>query len=73
MKKVVLGALMFLAGLLSSAVLLAGGMAKSWTINGEYSAMWNISQYGITSVLYCFIVIAVIGLIIAVWGSFEKK
>ena len=33
MKKVILGSIMFLAGLLSVAVLLTGTMANDWTVN----------------------------------------
>lgn len=73
MKKLILGAMMFLAGLLSSAVLLAGSMANTWTIDGKRSSIWNISEYGLMPALYCFVIVAIIGLIIAVWGLFEKS
>lgn len=73
MKKVTLGSLMFFAGLLSTAVMLAGSMANAWTINGKMSSVWNISQYGLMPALYCFVLVAVIGLAIAIWGLFEKK
>ncbi len=73
MKKVILGSMMFLAGLLSAAVLLAGTMSNEWTLNGQLSSFWNLSQYGLMPVLYIFIAIAVLGVIVAVWGVFEKK
>lgn len=73
MKKVVLGSIMFLAGVISIALVLAGSMANEWTINGEYSSFWNISQYGLMSAIYIFIGIAIIGLVLAVWGLFDKK
>lgn len=38
MKKIVLGSMMFLAGVLSTAIILAGSMANDWTINGQHSA-----------------------------------
>ena len=34
MKKVILGSKMFLAGLLSDAVLFAGTMSNDWNVNG---------------------------------------
>lgn len=73
MKKVVLGSIMFLAGVISIALVLAGSMANEWTINGEYSSFWNISQYGLMPAIYIFIGIAIIGLVLAVWGLFDKK
>ena len=73
MKKVVLGSIMFLAGVISIALVLAGSMANEWTINGEYSSFWNISPYGLMSAIYIFIGIAIIGLVLAVWGLFDKK
>lgn len=73
MKKVILGSIMFLAGVISTALVLAGSMANDWTINGEYSSFWNILQYGLMPVIYIFIGIAIIGLGLAVWGLFDKK
>ena len=73
MKKVVLGSAMLLAGLLSAAILLGGTMANDWTNNGMRSSLWNLSQYGLMPALCIFIGIAILGLVIAVWGSFEKN
>ena len=73
MKKVILGSIMFLAGVISTALVLAGSMANEWTIDGKFSSFWNISQYGLMPVIYIFIGIAIIGLVLAVWGLFDKK
>ena len=73
MKKVILGSMMFLAGLLSAAVLLAGTMANDWGVNGELSSFRNMVQYGLMPVFYIFIGIAVLGIGVAIWGMFEKK
>jgi hypothetical protein len=73
MKKVVLGSAMLLAGLLSAAILLGGTMANDWTNNGMRSSLWNLSQYGLMPALCIFIGIAILGLVIAVWGIFEKN
>ncbi len=73
MKKVIWGSLMVLAGLLSAAVLLAGSMANEWTINGQFSSFWNMSQYGVIPIFYVFIGVAIIGMAAALWGIFEKK
>lgn len=73
MKKVILGSTMFLAGLLSVAVLLAGTMSNDWNINGQLSSFRNMAQYGLMPVFYIFVGIAVLGISIAVWGVLEKK
>lgn len=73
MKKVILGSIMFLAGVISIALVLAGSMANEWTINGKFSSFWNISQYGLMPVVYIFAGIAMIGLVLAVLGLFDKK
>lgn len=73
MKKVILGSVMFLAGLLSVAVLLAGTMANDMINNGYRSSFWNLKQYGLMPALYIFAIVAVIGLAIAAWGMFEQK
>lgn len=75
MKKVILGSTMFLTGVISVALLLAGSMANEWTVDGQFSsaALWNISHYGLMPVLYSFIEIAVAGLALAIWGLFNKK
>lgn len=73
MKKTILGSVMFLTGLLSTAVLLAGTMSSGLSVNGQFSAFWTMSQYGLIPVFYTFIGIAALGLGLAVWGIFGKK
>ena len=73
MKKVILGSIMFFTGILSIAIILAGSMSNELTVDGNYSAMRNIQQYGLMPSVYIFGVIAFIGLTLAVWGLFEKK
>lgn len=74
MKKVVLGAIMFLAGLVSDAILLAGTVCTQWTLNGELaSALWILSQHGLMPAFFVFATIALIGLIVAIIGVFEQK
>ena len=73
MKKVVLGSMMFLAGLLSCAILIAGSALKDITINGGYSFLWNLSSLGLVPVTVLFSAIALTGLLIALWGIFEKN
>ena len=61
MKKVILSSIMFLSGLLSVAVLLAGTMANDWNVDGQLSAFHNMSPYGLKPAFYIFIGIAVLG------------
>lgn len=73
MKKIILGSAMILAGIISIALILAGSMANEWTVNGEFSSLWNISQYGLMPAVYIFTGIAIIGFVLAVWGLIDKK
>ncbi|MCL2048432.1 MAG: hypothetical protein FWG87_06860 [Defluviitaleaceae bacterium] len=72
MKKIVLGSMMMLAGVVSTAILLSGTMATGFTNNGQYSFAWSLSQYKLTTPLTAFIAIAVLGLALGVWGLVEK-
>ena len=74
MKKVVLGAFMMLAGVLGAAILLAGTMANStMMINGGWSFSWNLSSYGLIPALVIFTICAFVGLVLGIWGLFDKK
>lgn len=74
MKKTILGAVMFFAGLVSCAILLAGPMGMQWTHNGEFaSAWWLLSKYGLAPICYIFVAIAIAGLVLALWGVCEKE
>lgn len=73
MKKMIFGMLMFLTGALSVSMILAGSMANDWTLNGQHSVLWNISRYGLLPALYLFSGMAILGLIVAVWGLIDHK
>ncbi len=73
MKKVIFGSALFLAGLLSMAILLAGSMANDWTVNGRFSSFWNLSQYGLMPAFSIFAGISALGAGIGLWGIFERK
>ncbi len=73
MKKLIFGSVMFLTGIVSTAILLAGAMSNEWTVNGQFSAFWNLAEYGLMPALYIFIGIAVIGILLSIWGMFERK
>lgn len=73
MKKVVFGSVLLLSGMLSAAVLLAGGMATEWTVNGELSALKNLSMYGLMPAFYGFLAAAIAGLALALWGLLDKR
>lgn len=73
MKKMIFGMLMFLTGALSVSMILAGSMANDWTLNGQHFALWNISRYGLLPALYLFSGMAILGLIVAVWGLIDHK
>lgn len=72
MKKVVFGSAVLLAGILSIVLIITAPVGYNWTINGELSAWWIVSQYGLAPVVYALIAVSVIGLAIALIGIFEK-
>ncbi len=53
MKKVILGSVMFFAGLLSGVILLAETMSKDEIVNGQQLSSFRImSQYGLMPAFY---------------------
>ncbi len=73
MKKTICGSIVFLAGLVSVAILLASTIGNIGTIDGRYSVMWGLSQYGLMPAFYLFSGIAVVGAIISLWGLIEHN
>ena len=80
MKKVIIGSFMFLAGVLSCAVLSAMSIFKELPVNivaGEEAIHTTfidiLAEYSLTPMLYIFIAIAIIGIVVFVLGLFEKK
>ena len=74
MKKVILGSVMFFAGLLSVVVILAETMSKDEIVNGQQLSSFRImSQYGLMPVFCILVGIAILGIGIAIWGVLEKK
>ena len=80
MKKVIIGSFMFLTGVLSCTVLSAMSIFKELPVNivageGEIHITFIdiLAEYSLTPMFYIFIAIAVIGVVIFVWGLFEKN
>lgn len=75
MKKVIVGSVMFMTGIISAFVLLGGAMAYEFEhINLSPFAMTVqiLAQYGLTPFLYAAVVIAIVGIIIVLLGFKEK-
>ena len=68
-KKVILGVFMMLAGVLGTAILLATAMSKDWS----YSILRILSLYELVPVLIIFVVLAIVGLLLGIWGLFDEK
>ena len=72
MKKVVLGAAMLLAGVISCALLLAIPVVTG-SINGNITAWQLMSQLGLAPAFYVFAAIAIVGIVVAMIGIIEKQ
>ena len=72
MKKVIWGSSLSFAGIIATALLLGFSMIKDWINNDTYSVIYNLSQYKLLPVLAFFIFITISGIIISLWGIFEK-
>ncbi len=72
MKKVIWGSSLSLAGIIATALLLGFSMIKDWINNDTYSVIYNLSRYELLPVLAFFIFITILGIIISLWGIFEK-
>jgi hypothetical protein len=75
MKKIVLGGMMMIAGIISVTIIMTGTMATTidFLHNGSRSFFWNLNQFQLTAPFVFFIIIAVIGLALSIWGLFEKQ
>ena len=72
MKKLIFGGLMMLSGILGAAVLMAGTMSNTYSLNGEVSFLLSLSFYRLTPAFVIFIIIGIAGLLLGVWGLVEK-
>lgn len=74
MKKIVFGMFLFLTGIFCTTGLLMVAASKEWVDDDYgYSVLRNLSHMGLNPIAVAFIIIAVIGLILGLWGVFEKK
>lgn len=73
MKRIVLGSMMMLGGIIGSALLMIGAMNFNLPVNGQHSFLWSLSKYGLDSAFYIFIIIATIGFIVAVSALVNKN
>ena len=73
MKKFLLGISMFVSGLLSIAIILAGTLASSYTVNGKSSFWLILKLYDLTPILFLLFFITVLGLILAIVGVFGHR
>lgn len=76
MKKVIIGSSMFMTGIISAVILLAGTMANeydSMNISPLAVAMQILAKYGLTPFLYVAVGVAVVGAAVAIWGLLEKE
>lgn len=68
MRKVTFGSSVFIAGLISAALLLAGAMSMNAATAGQGSAFGSLYQCGLLPVFIGLAAVALIGLVIAIVG-----
>lgn len=75
MRKVIMGSIMFLTGVLSAAVLVAGAIVPNVSVAGEAATTltWRLNHFGLTPVLWVLGGVMLIGLLLALWGATERK
>ena len=59
--------------MISSAIMIASAMSHEWRNNDEFSWFWNLSRYDAVPILRVFVVSAIIGFIVSVWGLIERR
>ena len=75
MKKVIIGAALFMTGVLSAVIILGGAMAYQFeqiNLSPFAMTMQILAQYGLTPLLYAAAVIAVAGMGLTILGLKEK-
>ena len=75
MKKVIVGSVMFMTGVLSVVVLLGGAMAYQFehiNLSPFAMTMQILAEYGLTSFLYAAGVLAAAGIVVTALGLKEK-
>lgn len=73
MKRIIFGSAMMLAGIIGTALLMAGSMMIQLPINNDRTFIWGLSKYGLDYAFYTFIIVAIIGLIIGISEIFSKQ
>lgn len=75
MRKVIMGSIMFLTGVLSAAVLVAGAIVPNVSVTGEAptTLAWRLNHFGLVPVLWVLGGVMLIGLLLALWGATERK
>ena len=75
MKKVIIGSVMFMTGIISAVVLLGGSMAYQFeqiNLSPFAKTMQILAEYGLTPFLYVAVVSAVVGVVVTILGLKEK-
>ena len=76
MKKLILGGLMMLCGVIGISVLLIVAMfsfQSLGTLNGSSSVFTYWNYHGVTSFFVSFMLLSVAGIVLGIWGLIDKK
>ena len=73
MKKVIIGAMMFYSGLLSMVIIYAFLIQYGWSSDMHNALLQGFLQLGLEPILYVLSTVALIGIVLILWGFFDKK
>ncbi len=73
MKTLIIGISMFMTGFIGFAILCGAAMVSNFTLNGStyYMEIWRL--FGITPIAVGFLILGIVGIIVAVLGLFQKS
>lgn len=73
MKTLILGVAILMTGFIGFAILCSATVASNFTLNGSnnYMAIWRL--FGVTPIAAGFLIMGIVGIVIAVIGVFQKS
>lgn len=73
MKTLILGVAMFMTGFIGFAIFCSATVVSNFTLNGSnyYMDVWRL--FGVTPIAVGFLILGIVGIVIAIIGVFQKS